>query len=51
MECAVALGDRMEALRIYQRFAERARRELGTEPAGETTRLYQTLQKTAAASA
>ncbi len=51
MESDAALGARGEALRAYQAFAVRIRGELGAEPARETTRLFQALQRGAAASA
>jgi predicted ATPase/DNA-binding SARP family transcriptional activator len=48
MRCHAALGERAQALRAYQRFADRMRRELEAEPAGETVRLFERLQQGAA---
>ena len=45
MRCHAALGERSQALRAYRRFAERLREELGAEPKGEATRLYERLQQ------
>ena len=48
MRAHAALGERAQALRAYQRFAERLREELDVEPDGETTRLFERLQVAAA---
>jgi DNA-binding SARP family transcriptional activator len=45
MRCHAALGERSQALRAYRRFAERLRQELGAEPKGEATRLFERLQQ------
>jgi DNA-binding SARP family transcriptional activator len=50
MRCHAALGERAQALRVYQRFADRMRRELEAEPGGETVRLFERLQQGAAGS-
>ena len=40
MQCHVELGERAQALRVYQRFAERLMKELDAEPDDETTELF-----------
>jgi predicted ATPase/DNA-binding SARP family transcriptional activator len=49
MRAHAAAGERAQALRAYGRFAERMRRELGTEPAAATVRLFERLQQGASA--
>jgi predicted ATPase/DNA-binding SARP family transcriptional activator len=44
MDALAESGERSQALRVYQRFAERLRRELDAEPDDETVRLLETLQ-------
>ncbi|HEU4647930.1 MAG TPA: bacterial transcriptional activator domain-containing protein [Gemmatimonadales bacterium] len=44
MRCHAQLGERPQALRVYRRFADRLRDELGAEPADATTRLCERLQ-------
>jgi len=39
MRCLVRLGERSQALRVYQRFSERLRKELDAEPDEETREL------------
>lgn len=46
MRCLAEAGERPQAMRAYQRFAEQLRRELEAEPAPEATRLFQRLQGT-----
>jgi len=48
MRCHAALGERSQALRVYQRFADRLQRELEAEPGAETARLFERLQQGAA---
>lgn len=45
MRCHAASGERTSALRLYQRFAERMRSELDAEPARETARFVEKLQR------
>ena len=40
MSCHVELGERAQALRVYQRFAERLMKELDAEPDEATTELF-----------
>jgi predicted ATPase/DNA-binding SARP family transcriptional activator len=40
MECHVKLGERAQAMRVYQRFAERLAKELDAEPDEETTEIF-----------
>ena len=40
MRCYARVGDRSQALRLYQRFAERLRKELEAEPEEDTRELY-----------
>ena len=40
-----AAGERSQAFRAYQRFAERLRKELDAEPEEETTELLEALQR------
>jgi DNA-binding SARP family transcriptional activator len=44
MECHVELGERAQALRVYQRFAERLMKELDAEPDDETTELFERIR-------
>jgi predicted ATPase/DNA-binding SARP family transcriptional activator len=44
MKSLAESGDRSQALRVYQRFAERMRQELEAEPEKETKRLLERLQ-------
>ena len=45
MLCHARLGERAQALRLYQRFAERLRTELDAEPDEETTELYERVRR------
>jgi DNA-binding SARP family transcriptional activator len=45
MRCHAMLGERTQALRLYQRFADRLREELDTSPGAETKRLFERLQQ------
>jgi DNA-binding SARP family transcriptional activator len=45
MLCHARMGERSQALRLYQRLSDLLRRELETEPDAETTALYQRLQR------
>ena len=45
MHAQTRLGERAQALRYYQRFAERMRRELETEPRDELAELYEELRQ------
>jgi predicted ATPase/DNA-binding SARP family transcriptional activator len=40
MRCYAQVGERSQALRLYQRFSERLRKELDAEPEDETRELY-----------
>ncbi len=40
MRCYARVGDRSQALRLYQRFTDRLRKELDAEPEEETRELY-----------
>ena len=40
MRCYAKVGERGQALKVYQRFAERLRKELDAEPEDETTDLF-----------
>jgi DNA-binding SARP family transcriptional activator len=44
MECHVELGERAQALRVYQRFAERLMKELDAEPDDETSELFERIR-------
>jgi len=44
MQCHVELGERAQALRVYQRFAERLMKELDAEPDDETTELFERIR-------
>ena len=44
MRCYARVGDRSQALRLYQRFSDRLRKELDAEPDEETTSLYDELR-------
>ena len=48
LRCASALGDRDRAGQLYLRHREQLSRDLGLEPAADTTRLYQAALETAA---
>ena len=39
MRCYAKAGERAQALRLYQRFSEKLRKELDAEPEGETQEL------------
>jgi predicted ATPase/DNA-binding SARP family transcriptional activator len=41
MRCYAQVGERSQALRLYQRFSERLRKELDAEPEDETRELYE----------
>ncbi|MES2523362.1 MAG: BTAD domain-containing putative transcriptional regulator [Gemmatimonadota bacterium] len=45
MRAHARVGERAQALRVYQRFAERLRKELESEPDEETVELVEMLQK------
>jgi predicted ATPase/DNA-binding SARP family transcriptional activator len=45
MRCYARVGDRSQALRLYQRFADRLRKELEAEPEEDTKELYEELKK------
>jgi len=45
MRCHAVLGERAQALRLYQRFAGRLREELDADPSAETSRLFERLQQ------
>ena len=45
MRCHAGLGERSQALRVYQRFADRMRTELDAAPTHEATRLFERLQQ------
>jgi predicted ATPase/DNA-binding SARP family transcriptional activator len=45
MRCHAGLGERSQALRVYQRFADRMRTELDAAPTREATRLFERLQQ------
>jgi len=40
MRCYARVGERSQALRLYQRFSERLRKELDAEPEEETRELH-----------
>jgi len=40
MRCYAKVGERGQALKLYQRFVERLRKELDAEPEDETTELF-----------
>ena len=40
MRCYAHVGERSQALRLYQRFSDRLRKELDAEPEEETRELY-----------
>jgi predicted ATPase/DNA-binding SARP family transcriptional activator len=44
MECHAKLGERAQAMRVYQRFAERLAKELDAEPDDETTEIFERLR-------
>jgi DNA-binding SARP family transcriptional activator len=44
MRCHVALGERAEALRLYRRFADQLRGELGAAPGAELAALAAQLE-------
>jgi DNA-binding SARP family transcriptional activator len=44
MDCHARLGERAQAIRVYQRFAERLAKELDAEPAAETTALLERIR-------
>jgi DNA-binding SARP family transcriptional activator len=45
MRCHARLGERAQALRLYQRFADRLREELDAEPDEETRQVYARVQQ------
>ena len=45
MRCHAGLGERSQALRVYQRFADRMRTELDAAPTHEATRLFERRQQ------
>ena len=44
MQCYRNVGERAQALRLYQRFAERLRKELDAEPDDETQELHEAIK-------
>jgi DNA-binding SARP family transcriptional activator len=44
MRCDAKVGDRSQALKLYQRFSERLRKELDAEPEEETRELFESLR-------
>jgi DNA-binding SARP family transcriptional activator len=44
MRALAEAGERSQAMRVYQRFAERLRAELDAEPDRETRRIFERLQ-------
>ena len=44
MECHAKLGERTQAMRVYQRFAERLAKELDAEPDAETTEVFERIR-------
>jgi DNA-binding SARP family transcriptional activator len=44
MRCYARVGDRSQALRLYQRFSERLRKELDAEPEEETRELHEEIR-------
>ncbi len=44
MECHSKLGERAQAMRVYQRFAERLNKELDAEPDEETTKIFERIR-------
>ena len=44
MRCYVKVGDRSQALKLYQRFSDRLRKELDAEPEEETRELFEELK-------
>jgi DNA-binding SARP family transcriptional activator len=46
MRVHVALGDRAEALRVYDKCAELLKKELGTKPSAETQRIHEEIKAT-----
>jgi predicted ATPase/DNA-binding SARP family transcriptional activator len=45
MRCHARLGERAQALRLYEHFAERLRGELGAQPDSGTTALYERVRR------
>jgi predicted ATPase/DNA-binding SARP family transcriptional activator len=45
MRCYAKAGERAQALRLYQRFSERLRKELDAEPDEETVEIYEEIKK------
>jgi predicted ATPase/DNA-binding SARP family transcriptional activator len=44
MECHSKLGERAQAMRVYQRFADRLAKELDAEPDEETTEIFERIR-------
>ena len=44
MQCYAKAGERAQALRLYQRFSERLRKELDAEPEEETQELIEEIK-------
>jgi LuxR family maltose regulon positive regulatory protein len=44
MECHAKLGERAQAMRVYQRFADRLAKELDAEPDDETTEIFERIR-------
>jgi DNA-binding SARP family transcriptional activator len=45
MTCHAELGERVQAMRLYQRFAERMRGELESDPDEETVEVFERIQR------
>ena len=45
MRCHAAIGERAQALRVYQRFADKLREELDAEPDEDMMELLEQLQQ------
>jgi DNA-binding SARP family transcriptional activator len=44
MECHAKLGERAQAMRVYQRFVDRLAKELDAEPEAETTEIFERIR-------
>jgi len=44
MRCHAALGEKPQALRLYQQFSEKLKTELQTKPRVETVKLFESLR-------
>jgi DNA-binding SARP family transcriptional activator len=45
MRCYAKAGERAQALRLYQRFSEKLRKELDADPAEETQELIEEIKR------